>query len=84
VRSSKQEQIHNSIVSTLLVLMDGLASRGQVVLIATTNRIEAMDGALRRPGGFDHEFYFPLPGSENQAEILDIHTKNGRILHRRN
>jgi ATPase family AAA domain-containing protein 2 len=75
VRSSKQEHIHNSIVSTLLVLMDGLDSRGQVVLIGATNRIEAMDGALRRPGRFDHEF---------RAEKLDIHTKNGRILHRRN
>ncbi|CAH1412350.1 unnamed protein product [Lactuca virosa] len=48
VRSSKQEQIHNSIVSTLLALMDGLDSRGQVVLIGATNRIDAIDGALRK------------------------------------
>jgi SpoVK/Ycf46/Vps4 family AAA+-type ATPase len=75
VRSSKQEQIHNSIVSTLLVLLDGLASRGQVVLVGATNRIEVMDGALRKPSCFDHEFYFPLPGSEARAEKLDIHTK---------
>ncbi|PON38472.1 Spastin [Trema orientale] len=75
VRSSKQEQIHNSIVSTLLALMDGLDSRGQVVLIGATNRIDAIDGALRRPGRFDREFNFPLPGSEARAEILDIHTR---------
>ncbi|KAK7262577.1 hypothetical protein RJT34_30151 [Clitoria ternatea] len=75
VRSSKQEQIHNSIVSTLLALMDGLDSRGQVVLIGATNRIDAIDGALRRPGRFDREFNFPLPGSDARAEILDIHTR---------
>ncbi|XP_048599426.1 ATPase family AAA domain-containing protein At1g05910 isoform X1 [Brassica napus] len=75
VRSSKQEQIHNSIVSTLLALMDGLDSRGQVVLIGATNRVDAIDGALRRPGRFDREFNFSLPGCEAQAEILDIHTR---------
>lgn len=53
VRSSKQDQIHNSIVSTLLALMDGLDSRGRVVVIGATNRIDALDGALRRPGRFD-------------------------------
>ncbi|XP_042032090.1 ATPase family AAA domain-containing protein At1g05910-like [Salvia splendens] len=75
VRSSKQEQIHNSIVSTLLALMDGLDSRGQVVLIGATNRVDAIDGALRRPGRFDREFNFPLPGCEARAEILEIHTR---------
>lgn len=75
VRSSKQEQIHNSIVSTLLALMDGLDSRGQVVLIGATNRIDAIDGALRRPGRFDREFNFPLPGCDARAEIIDIHTR---------
>jgi ATPase family AAA domain-containing protein 2 len=75
VRSSKQEQIHNSIVSTLLALMDGLDSRGQVVLIGATNRIDAIDGALRRPGRFDREFHFPLPNYEARTEILDIHTR---------
>ncbi|GFP81300.1 ATPase family aaa domain-containing protein at1g05910, partial [Phtheirospermum japonicum] len=75
VRSSKQEQIHNSIVSTLLALMDGLDSRGQVVLIGATNRVDAIDGALRRPGRFDREFNFPLPDCEARGEILDIHTR---------
>lgn len=50
VRSSKQDQIHNSIVSTLLALMDGLEGRGKVVVIGATNRVDAIDGALRRPG----------------------------------
>lgn len=75
VRSSKQEQIHNSIVSTLLALMDGLDSRGQVVLIGATNRIDAIDGALRRPGRFDREFTFQLPGFDARTEILNIHTR---------
>lgn len=75
VRSSKQEQIHNSIVSTLLALMDGLDSRGQVVLIGATNRIDAIDGALRRPGRFDREFVFPLPDCKARSEILEIHTR---------
>ncbi|XP_062006089.1 ATPase family AAA domain-containing protein At1g05910-like [Rosa rugosa] len=75
VRSSRQEQTHNSIVSTLLALMDGLDSRGQVVLLGATNRVDAIDGALRRPGRFDREFNFPLPGCEARAEILDIHSR---------
>ena len=53
MRSSKQDQIHNSIVSTLLALMDGLEARGQVVLIGATNRVDAIDEALRRPGRQD-------------------------------
>ena len=55
------QQIHNSIVSTLLALMDGLDSRGRVVVIGATNRVDALDGALRRPGRFDRELVFPLP-----------------------
>jgi SpoVK/Ycf46/Vps4 family AAA+-type ATPase len=50
VRSSKQDQIHASIVSTLLALMDGMDGRGQVVVIGATNRPDAVDPALRRPG----------------------------------
>lgn len=76
VRSSKQEQIHNSIVSTLLALMDGLDSRGQVVVIGATNRVDAVDSALRRPGRFDREFFFPLPDAKAREAILDIHTRN--------
>ncbi|KAI5305275.1 hypothetical protein KEM56_004836 [Ascosphaera pollenicola] len=76
VRSSKQEQIHASIVSTLLALMDGMDGRGQVIVIGATNRPDSVDPALRRPGRFDREFYFPLPNVEGRRAILDIHTKD--------
>ena len=76
VRSSKQEQIHNSIVSTLLALMDGLDSLGQVIVIGATNRVDAIDSALRRPGRFDRELTFSLPDSEAREEILKIHTRS--------
>ncbi|KAK9700367.1 TAT-binding protein-like protein 7, AAA ATPase [Basidiobolus ranarum] len=75
VRSSKQEQVHSSIVSTLLALMDGLDNRGQVVVIGATNRIDAIDPALRRPGRFDREFYFSLPNQVARRTIIDINTK---------
>ena len=75
VRSSKTDQIHNSIVATLLALMDGLDSRGRVVVLGATNRVDAIDGALRRPGRFDRELAFPLPNAAARAEILRIHTK---------
>ncbi|KAJ3200999.1 hypothetical protein HDU82_008450, partial [Entophlyctis luteolus] len=77
VRSSKQDQIHASIVSTLLALMDGLDTReiGQVVVIGATNRIDAIDPALRRPGRFDREFYFPLPSEAARKKIITISTE---------
>ena len=75
VRSSKQDQIHASIVSTLLALMDGMDGRGQVIVIGATNRPDAVDPALRRPGRFDREFYFPLPNVDARAKILSILTK---------
>ena len=74
VRSVKQDQIHASIVSTLLALMDGLDSRGQVVVIGATNRPDAIDAALRRPGRFDRELLFSLPDAKARSAILDIHT----------
>ncbi|GLJ11514.1 hypothetical protein SUGI_0169360 [Cryptomeria japonica] len=55
--------------------MDGLDSRGQVVLIGAINRIDAIDGALRRPSRFDREFVFSLPDCKARAEILKIHTR---------
>lgn len=76
VRSSKQEQIHASIVSTLLALMDGMDGRGQVIVIGATNRPDSVDPALRRPGRFDREFYFPLPDVAGRRAILEIHTKD--------
>ncbi|KAH8674031.1 hypothetical protein BX600DRAFT_378381 [Xylariales sp. PMI_506] len=79
VRSSKQEQIHASIVSTLLALMDGMDGRGQVIVIGATNRPDNIDPALRRPGRFDREFYFPLPDVDARKAIIDIHTKDWGI-----
>ncbi|KAJ2959657.1 hypothetical protein NQZ79_g4929 [Umbelopsis isabellina] len=76
VRSAKAEQTHTSVVSTLLALMDGLDSRGQVIVLGATNRIDAIDPALRRPGRFDREFYFPLPNEEARNTIIDIATSD--------
>ncbi|XP_037650196.1 ATPase family AAA domain-containing protein 2-like isoform X4 [Sebastes umbrosus] len=75
VRSSRQDQIHSSIVSTLLALMDGLDNRGEVVVIGATNRLDSIDPGLRRPGRFDREFLFGLPDRESRKEILKIHTR---------
>lgn len=55
--------------------MDGMDGRGQVVVIGATNRPDAIDPALRRPGRFDREFYFPLPATAARRKIIDIHTK---------
>ncbi|NXQ57133.1 ATAD2 protein, partial [Anthoscopus minutus] len=75
VRSDKQDQIHSSVVGTLLTLMDGLASRGEVVVIGATNRLDSIDPALRRPGRFEREFRFSLPNKEARKEIFKIHTR---------
>ncbi|EEB09484.1 ATPase with bromodomain protein [Schizosaccharomyces japonicus yFS275] len=76
VRSQRQDQTHASIVSTLLALMDGLDDRGQVIVIGATNRPDSLDPALRRPGRFDREFYFPLPDRAARYKILSIHTRH--------
>lgn len=75
VRSSSQDHVHTSIVSTLLALMDGLNDRGQVVVIGATNRIDSLDPALRRPGRFDRELLFSFPSREARECILRIHTQ---------
>ncbi|KAJ5082025.1 hypothetical protein N7532_011068 [Penicillium argentinense] len=76
VRSAKSDSSSAaSIVSTLLALMDGMDGRGQVILIGATNRPDHVDPALRRPGRFDREFYFPLPNLEARRAIIEIHTK---------
>jgi len=74
VRSTRQDQIHSSIVSTLLALMDGLDARGEVIVIGATNRLDAIDPALRRPGRFDREFLFSLPNRKGREKIFEIHT----------
>ena len=74
-RTRQQDQTHSSVVSTLLALLDGLKSRGSVVVIGATNRPEAVDPALRRPGRFDREIYFPLPSIKDRISILSLHTQ---------
>ena len=56
--------------------MDGLKSRGQVVVIGATNRPDSLDPALRRPGRFDREIEIGVPDSEERKEVLEIHTRN--------
>lgn len=74
-RTKQQDQTHNSVVSTLLALMDGVKSRGSVIVIGATNRPDAVDPALRRPGRFDREIYFPLPSLRDREAILSLHTQ---------
>ena len=59
----------------LIPLMDGMDGRGKVIVIGVTNRPDAVDPALRRPGRFDREFYFGLPGLEVREKILNILTR---------
>jgi len=68
-------EVERRVVSQLLTLMDGLKSRGQVVVIGATNRIEAIDPALRRPGRFDREIRIGVPDRNGRREILLIHTR---------
>ncbi len=63
-------------VAQLLTLMDGLKSRGQVVVIGATNRPDSLDPALRRPGRFDREIEIGVPDADERREILEIHTRN--------
>ncbi|ENN70820.1 hypothetical protein D910_07747 [Dendroctonus ponderosae] len=75
VRDKQTDQVHSSVVATLLALMDGLDNKPGLIVIGATNRIDAVDPALRRPGRFDKELYFPLPGVEARRQILEVHTK---------
>lgn len=63
------------VVAQLLTLMDGLKSRGQVVVIGATNRVDSLDGALRRPGRFDREIEIGVPDKDGRREVLQIHTR---------
>jgi transitional endoplasmic reticulum ATPase len=64
------------VVAQLLAMMDGLKSRGKVVVIAATNIPNMIDPALRRPGRFDREIEIGVPGKEGRLDILKIHTRN--------
>jgi transitional endoplasmic reticulum ATPase len=69
-------EVERRVVSQLLSLMDGLESRGKVIVIAATNRPNAIDPALRRPGRFDREIEIRVPDKKARLEILQIHTRN--------
>ncbi|MBQ9564698.1 MAG: CDC48 family AAA ATPase [Synergistaceae bacterium] len=70
-----EKQVERRVVAQLLALMDGLESRGQVVVIGATNIPNALDPALRRPGRFDREISVPIPDRKGRLEILQIHTR---------
>jgi transitional endoplasmic reticulum ATPase len=68
-------EVERRVVAQLLAMMDGMKSRGQVVVIGATNRVDAIDPALRRPGRFDREIEIGVPGRNGRKEILQIHTR---------
>jgi transitional endoplasmic reticulum ATPase len=74
-REDVQGEVERRVVSQLLTMMDGLKSRGKVIVIGATNRPNAIDGALRRPGRFDRELEISVPGKEGRLAILKIHTR---------
>ena len=69
-------EVERRVVSQLLSLMDGLSSRGKVVVIGATNRVNAIDPALRRAGRFDREIELGVPDRNGRLEILHIHTRS--------
>ena len=74
-RDEVSGELEKRIVSQLLTLMDGMKSRGKVVVIAATNRPDSIDPALRRPGRFDREIEIGIPDVEGRFDILSIHTR---------
>ncbi|MCD6477749.1 MAG: CDC48 family AAA ATPase [Candidatus Aenigmarchaeota archaeon] len=75
-REETHGEVERRVVSQLLTLMDGLKSRGKVIVIAATNRVNAIDPALRRPGRFDRELEIGVPNKQGRKEILEIHTRH--------
>ncbi|RLG40239.1 MAG: AAA family ATPase, partial [Thermoproteota archaeon] len=69
-------EVEKRVVAQLLTLMDGLKERGKVIVIGATNRPDAVDPALRRPGRFDREIEIPPPDKRARKEILLVHTRN--------
>src|SRR5919112_612947 len=74
-RDEVSGEVERRIVAQLLSLMDGMSSRGKVVVIGATNRVNAIDPALRRPGRFDREIEIGVPDRNGRLEILQIHTR---------
>ena len=78
-REKTNGEVEKRIVSQLLTLMDGLKSRGQVIIIGATNRPNTIDSALRRFGRFDREIDIGVPDEIGRMEIMRIHTKNMKL-----
>ncbi|MCL4453658.1 VCP-like ATPase [Ferroplasma sp.] len=74
-REDVQGEVERRVVAQLLTLMDGLKDRGHVIVIGATNRLDAVDPALRRPGRFDREIVIGVPDKKGRMEILTIHTR---------
>jgi len=74
-RGETQGDVERRVVAQLLSLMDGLESRGQVIVIGATNRVDAVDPALRRGGRFDREIEIGVPDKDGRKEILQVHTR---------
>ncbi|KAL0248233.1 hypothetical protein GEMRC1_003469 [Eukaryota sp. GEM-RC1] len=74
-RNSRSDNHYSSVVSTLLALIDGVEDRGNVFVLAATNRPDNIDPALRRPGRFDREVLFELPNEHGRLDILNIYTR---------
>ena len=75
-REEVMGEVERRVVSQMLSLMDGLEGRGKVIVIAATNRQNALDPALRRPGRFDREIEIKVPDKNGRLEILQIHSRN--------
>ena len=78
-RSEANGELERRIVGQLLALMDGIASRGQVLLIGATNQPNSLDPALRRPGRFDREISLRVPDLRGRMEILRIHSRDAAL-----
>jgi len=74
-REDVSGEVERRVVSQILTMMDGLKSRGKVVVVGATNRVNAIDSALRRPGRFDREIEINVPNKEGRLSILKIHTR---------
>ncbi|MEM2637196.1 MAG: AAA family ATPase [Candidatus Korarchaeota archaeon] len=74
-RGDGEREVENRVVAQLLTLMDGIKQRGKIIVIGATNRLNAIDPALRRPGRFDKEIEVTIPDEEGRLEILQIHTR---------
>ena len=70
-----EKQVEKRVVAQLLALMDGLSSRGQIIVIGATNIPNVLDPALRRPGRFDREIEISIPDKNGRLEILNVHTR---------